>query len=237
MEFTGKLAALAAKLLSLNLDVYIWGNPKYNTEDKSEDCTSIVIGDNGHILHIGHSTVLEGVHLSRGYIPTREHGSSVEVGDFGYNDIGAIEKALHNPISVYTRSKVKEYRNLEEWFENDGRHVFKKCDVTDVRGEYIAYYVLLHFSSEAINTGAPATYLSRIIEAVKNDTCKRYGFKRAFLDYLQGLGSALLVDFETYRQNMWLNEWRIPHNEEEPEKTFYNEIYKAFMLIKRRENK
>ena len=237
MEFTGKLAALAAKLLSLNLDVYIWGNPKYNPEDKSEDCTSIVIGDGKHILHIGHSSDMEGIHLSRGYVPTREHGASVAACDCGYNDIGEIEKALHDPISVYTRAKVKEYRNIEEWFANDGMHVFKKCDVPDVRGEYIANYVWNHFSGEAINTGAPATLLSRKIEAEKNDTCKRYGFKRAFIDYLQGLGSCLLVDFETFRQVKWLDEWRVPYDKEEPEKAFYNEIYKAFMLIKRRENK
>lgn len=236
MEFTGKLAALAAKLLSLELDVYIFGNPKYNAEDKSEDCTSIVIGDGRHILHIGHSTEMEGIHLSRGYVPTREHGSSVSVCDCGYDDMGVIEKALHSPISVYTRAKVREYESLEKWFAEDGMHVFKKCDVTDIRGEFIAYYVWNHFSIETRNTGAPATFLSRKIEAEKNDTLKRYGFKKAFIDYLQGLGSGLMVDFETHRQNKWLYEWRIQHNEEEPEKAFYNEIYKAFMLIRRREN-
>lgn len=65
----------------------------------------------------------------------------------------------------------------------------------------------------------------------KKDEVERYGERRAFISWMQGIPSAFPAGFETYKQEELLNEWevQVPEDGEEIAGKFYGIIYDAIL--------
>lgn len=65
----------------------------------------------------------------------------------------------------------------------------------------------------------------------KKDEVERYGERRAFISWMQGIPSAFPAGFETYKQEELLADWHvgIPKDGEEIAGKFYGVIYDAIL--------
>lgn len=90
---------------------------------------------------------------------------------------------------------------------------------------------VLEYVEGHVGEGFKIGDLIPIMRREKKDEVERYGERRAFISWMQGIPSAFPAGFETYKQEELLNEWevQVPEDGEEIAKKFYGVIYDAII--------
>lgn len=90
---------------------------------------------------------------------------------------------------------------------------------------------ILEYVEGHVGEGFKIEDLIPTMKREKKDEVERYGERRAFISWMQGIPSAFPAGFETYEQEELLADWHVavPKDGEEIAKKFYGIIYDAIL--------